>query len=141
MVDSFEPRFFAWEEKAATTGIKSYTELAIDVTLFKNTDWKTYVDWLSSNEARTYITSDASKNLTYQDLNYFVERIKNYDDFCLEIFVQFPPITQQGMQGGFCMYKADTEKTLDSDKDSGAAGNGNVRYEDLGITCSVVKST
>ena len=79
--------------------------------------------------------------MTYQDLNYFVERIKNYDDFCLEIFVQFPPITQQGMQGGFCMYKADTEKTLDSDKDSGAAGNGNVRYEDLGITCSVVKST
>ena len=38
------------------------------------------------------------------------------------------------------MYKADTQKTLDSDEDDGAAGNQNVRYEDLGITCSVVKA-
>ena len=52
MVDSFEPRFFTWEESAATTGIKDYTELSIQTILFKNTDYYTYYEWLSSNEAR-----------------------------------------------------------------------------------------
>ena len=141
MVDSFEPRIFSWEEKAATTGVKDYTELSLKAVLFLNTDYKIYNDWLSSNEARTYISSDTDKNLSYQDLNYFVEKFKNYDAFSIEIFVQFPPINAKGMQGGFCMYKADTQKTLDSTEDSGAAGNDNVRYEALGISCSVVKST
>ena len=91
-----------WSEGSSSV-LNQYPSAGIEVTLYTNDSYNTYVTFLASTEASNKVDEDTAY-LTQSYLNNFGTQISSYDSYTMRVKLTFDdPLTVNNQAMAFCI--------------------------------------